>query len=114
VSPGTFVAAMGADSPDKQELDPELLTRNKVVVDLLDQCAPVGELHHAIDRGMSCKEVYADLGEVISGKVPGRTSKEEVIIFDANGTALQDVAAAAAVYQNAIRAGRGRTVNLFE
>lgn len=107
VSPGTFIAAMGADSPDKQELDPELLKSSKVVVDILEQCAQVGEVHHAIDKGMRKVDIYAELGEIIAGNKPGRTSKEEIIIFDGTGIALQDVAAAAAVYGRALRAGKG-------
>jgi ornithine cyclodeaminase/alanine dehydrogenase len=114
VPPGAFVAAMGADSPDKQELHPELLRHNKVVVDLLEQCANVGELHHAIALGMTEKEVYADLGAIVSKKAPGRTSNEEIIIFDSTGTALQDVAAAAAAYQKAVRVGLGQRVNFFK
>jgi alanine dehydrogenase len=113
VLPGSFIAAMGADSPDKQELDPELLKRNKVVVDLLEQCVHVGELHHAIDEGMKAEDVYAELGEIVAGHKPGRTSEDEIIVFDATGTALQDAAAAAAVYEKAEQAGIGRTINLF-
>jgi alanine dehydrogenase len=114
VAPGTFVAAMGADSPDKQELDPELLKANKVVVDILEQCAEVGELHHALGKGMRREDVHAELGEIIAGKKTGRTSEKEIIIFDATGTALQDVAAAAAVYQKAVLHGAGQTFDFFE
>ena len=113
IAPGTFIAAMGADSPDKQELDPALLRRNKVVVDLVEQCAHVGELHHAISDGMKAEEVHAELGEIVAGRKPGRTSNDEIIVFDATGTALQDVAAAAAAYEKAQRAGRGQRINLF-
>ncbi|MGE0405091.1 MAG: ornithine cyclodeaminase family protein [Candidatus Korobacteraceae bacterium] len=113
IAPGTFVAAMGADSPEKQELDPELLKSSKVVVDLLEQCAQVGELHHAIDAGMSAKAVHAELGEIIAGRKPGRTSEQEIIVFDATGTALQDVAAAAAVYEEAVRLRVGTYIDFF-
>lgn len=114
ISPGTFIAAMGADSPDKQELDPELLKVNKVVVDLIDQCAEVGELHHALKAGMTKERVHAELGEVVAGKKPGRTSDNEIIIFDATGTALQDVAAAATVYEKALESGSGKVLNFFQ
>lgn len=108
VRPGTFIAAVGADSPDKQELDSDLTAQSKVVADIRDQAIAVGETHHAIAAGLvSADHVYADLGEIITGKKPGRTSAEEIIIFDSTGTALQDVAAAAAVYERAISAGRG-------
>jgi len=113
VSPGTFIAAMGADSPDKQELDPELLKSNKVVVDILDQCAVAGELHHALEKGMRKEDVYAELGEIITGKKQGRISKEEIVIFDATGTALQDAAAAAAVYEQALISGTGKRFDFF-
>jgi alanine dehydrogenase len=114
VSPGTFIAAIGADSPDKQELDPELLKSSKVVVDILEQCAQVGELHHALEKGMRKEDVHAELGEIIAGRKPGRSSEEEIIIFDATGTALQDVAAAAAVYESALRAGKGTRFDFFQ
>ncbi|HWN99629.1 MAG TPA: ornithine cyclodeaminase family protein [Blastocatellia bacterium] len=115
VSRGTFIAAVGADSDDKQELDPALIGSNKVVVDLLEQCANIGELHHALNRGLLTKQdVHAELGEVITGKKPGRTSDEEIIIFDSTGTALQDVAAAAIVYERAVSAKIGVVMNLAE
>ncbi len=108
VHEGLFIAAVGADSPEKQELDPQLLTNHKVVADILEQCISVGELHHAIDAGLMQKEdVYSEIGEIITGKRIGRESKEEVIIYDATGTALQDVAAAAFVYEKAIKKNVG-------
>jgi alanine dehydrogenase len=108
VSAGTFVAAVGADSADKQELDPRLLARAKVVVDSLEQCAEIGELHHAIVSGLVARgHVHAELEEVIDERKPGRTSAEEITVFDSTGTALEDVAAAAAVYEKAVAAGRG-------
>jgi ornithine cyclodeaminase/alanine dehydrogenase-like protein (mu-crystallin family) len=104
VRPGTFVAAVGADHPEKQELDPELLRRATVVVDIRDQCAAMGELHHALARGLlSSDAVHAELAEVVSGRKVGRRNGEETTIFDSTGTALQDVAAAAAVYREALR-----------
>jgi len=109
VAPGTFLAAVGADNEDKQELDPELLVGNKVVADILDQCVAIGDLHHAIAAGLlQPASVHAELGEVVAGKKPGRTSPEEITIFDSTGTALQDVAAAALVYERATTQGHGR------
>lgn len=115
VRAGTFVAAVGADNPLKQELDPALLASNKVVVDVLEQCAAIGDLHHAVAAGVMGKsDVYAGLGAIVAGRTPGRTSAEEIIIFDSTGTALQDVAAAAVVYQKALSAGAGLWLNLAE
>jgi len=114
VSPGTFIAAMGADSPDKQELDPGILKSHKVVVDVLEQCVRAGELHHAIIAGMKERDVYAELGEIIAGKKPGRVSKDEIIVFDATGTALQDAAAAAVVYEKALESGEGLEFDFYQ
>ncbi|HZS47498.1 MAG TPA: ornithine cyclodeaminase family protein [Blastocatellia bacterium] len=112
VPPGTFIAAVGSDSEEKQELNPALLAVNKVVVDITDQCATIGELHHAIDaRLMTKADVHAELGEVIAGRKPGRASGDEVIIFDSTGTALQDVAAAAIVYERALATERYQRIN---
>jgi alanine dehydrogenase len=115
VRAGTFVAAIGADNPLKQELEPVLLASNKVVVDVLEQCATIGDLHHAIAAGVMGKsDVHAELGAIVTGRTPGRTSTEEIIIFDSTGTALQDVAAAAVVYEKALGAGKGAWLNLAE
>lgn len=112
VASGTFIAAVGADSAEKQELEPALLSRNKIVVDILEQCASIGELHHALDAGLMTKEdVHAELGEVITGAKPGRTSSDEIIIFDSTGMALQDVITAAAVYEKAFKEGTGTLMN---
>ena len=102
VQPGTFVAGVGADSEHKQELDPALLAHCTVVADLLEQCCAIGDLHHAIEANtMQRSDVHAELGQVIAGARPGRTSDDQIIVFDSTGTALQDVAAAAAVYRRA-------------
>jgi len=111
--PGTFVAAVGADSPDKQELHPEVLASATVVVDVLDQCAAIGELHHALESGrMTRAGVHAELGQVVAGRKPGRSSDAEIAVFDSTGTALQDAAAAALVYEKASRAGAGTGIAL--
>ncbi len=112
VKPGTFIAAVGADNAEKQELDPQLFVSNKIVADILEQCATIGDLHHALKAELVTKEnVHAELGEVVAGKKTGRTSKDEIIIFDSTGMALQDAAAAAVVYERAVGAGRGITVD---
>jgi alanine dehydrogenase len=112
VKAGTFVAAVGSDNEDKQELDPRLLASNKTVVDSLEQASKIGELHHAIHSGsMSQGQVYAELGDIIAGHKKGRTSADEIIIFDSTGTALQDVAAAAIVYEKIAQSKKILKVN---
>ena len=111
---GTFVAAVGADNEDKQELEPTLLGESKVVVDLVEQCATIGELHHALDQKLMTKDqVHAELGEVVAGAKPGRTSNDEVIVFDSTGMALQDVVTSALVYEKAKQHGAGTTIELI-
>ncbi|MGH7588160.1 MAG: ornithine cyclodeaminase family protein [Gemmatimonadota bacterium] len=103
VAPGTFVAAVGADSPEKQELDARLLASTTVVVDLLDQCAAIGELHHALEAGLMTRDdIHAELGQVVAGLRPGRTKADEIVVFDSTGTALQDSALAGLVYERAV------------
>lgn len=114
ISRGTFVAAVGADSEEKQELDPELLANATLVVDHLEQCATIGELHHALEAGVLTKrDVHAELHEVVAGSRPGRTSPEEVTVFDSTGVALQDVAAAALAYERACERGVGTRMTLL-
>jgi len=112
---GTFIAAVGADSENKQELFAELLSMSKVVVDIAEQSASIGELHHAIKEGLLTRTgIYAEIGCIIAGKKPGRVSDKEIIVFDSTGTALQDVAAAAIVYEKAMSGGIGAHLNFSE
>ncbi len=98
--PGLFLAAVGVDSPSKRELAPEVLASSKIVVDLLEQCARIGDLHHALEAGVMLQsDVHAELSAVVAGQAVGRESEAEVIVFDSTGIALQDVAAAALVYE---------------
>jgi ornithine cyclodeaminase/alanine dehydrogenase-like protein (mu-crystallin family) len=113
VSPGTFIAAVGADSAQKSELAPTLLARSKIVVDVLAQSETMGDLHHAIDSGLvSARDVHAELGDLVVGRKSGRSNALEITVFDSTGVAVQDVASAAWVYRRAIAAGAGTFVSL--
>ena len=108
VRPGTFVAAVGADSETKWEIDPRLFARARVVVDSLDQCAVIGDLHHALEAGAITRDaVHAELVDLIAGRVAGRATPEEITLFDSTGVALEDVGAALVVYQRALERGAG-------
>ena len=108
VSPGTFVAAVGADHEEKQEIDPDLMAHATVVTDLTRQASAIGDLHHALTAGkMAVEDVHAELGEVVAGIKRGRASDDEIVIFDSTGTGLQDVAAAIATYRQALDVGAG-------
>jgi len=113
VPPGMFLAAVGADSQGKQELEPALVASATLVVDVLDQCADIGELQHVLAAGLMTRaQVHAELADVVVGRRPGRSREDEITIFDSSGTALQDVAAAVAVYEKARATGRGTEVKL--
>ena len=105
VSPGTFIAAVGADDGHKQEIDPTLIASTKVVADDLEQICSIGDTHHAISRGLMAKgDVYAELSEIVAGRKPARKNRDEIIVFDSTGVAIEDAAAAAIVYEKALAA----------
>jgi ornithine cyclodeaminase/alanine dehydrogenase-like protein (mu-crystallin family) len=111
--PGLFIAGVGADNPDKNELAPELLARSLVVPDLLEQAETMGDLHHAIASGLLTREsIHGELADVISGRVPGRRSEDEIFVFDSTGTALQDAAAASVALARATQREIGLEVAL--
>jgi ornithine cyclodeaminase/alanine dehydrogenase-like protein (mu-crystallin family) len=103
---GAFIAAVGADSEHKHEIDVQLMARSAVVVDVLSQCAAIGDLRHAINAGaMRADDVRAELADVVSGAAGWSRSHRETVVFDSTGTALEDVAAAAMVYARALATG---------
>jgi alanine dehydrogenase len=108
VRPGTFIAAVGADDEHKQEIDSGLIASAKVVADSLEQSCAIGDMHHAIAKGLMRKEdVYAELCEIVAGQKIGRVADDEIIVFDSTGVAIEDAAAAAAVYERALANGIG-------
>lgn len=110
---GCFVAAVGADNPEKQEIAPALMRRARVLVDDLDACAIGGDLKHALQAGTITREqVHADLADLAAGRKVGRMSEVELVIFDTSGSGVQDVAAAWAAYREALRLGVGSRFDL--
>ena len=108
-----FIAAVGADNPLKSEITPALMRASRVVADIVDQCAEIGDLRTAIAaNAMTRADVYAELGEIVAGRKPGRTRDDEQFIFDSTGCGFQDTAAASIVYDRAVEQGRGLEVNL--
>jgi alanine dehydrogenase len=100
ISPGTHINAIGADAPGKQELDPEILKRATIVVDDLDQAAHSGEINVPLTTGaITMKDIHGELCEIIVGKKTGRTSKDEITVFDSTGLSLLDIATAQMVYK---------------
>ena len=114
VRPGVFVAAVGADNEHKWEIDPQLLARSRVVVDNLNQCAVIGDLHHAIEHGTMTREaVHSELGSVVAGTQPGRERDHEITVFDSTGIALQDAVTAALVLRRAAEQNLGTRFDFF-
>lgn len=98
INSGTFIAAVGADSPGKQELDPQLTASSVIIADIRKQICRVGESQHALQQGLiTSDDIYAELGEIITGQKP-RPSGDHTIIYDSTGTALQDIGVAIYIY----------------
>jgi ornithine cyclodeaminase len=114
LSPGVLVTAVGSDGPDKQELEPAVLARaDRIVADSLSQCLRLGEIHHAVAAGAIGEgRVSAELGEITSGRKPGRASESEIIVCDLTGVGVQDVAAACLVLERARARGLGERFRL--
>jgi ornithine cyclodeaminase/alanine dehydrogenase-like protein (mu-crystallin family) len=113
VRPGTFIAAVGADNADKQEIDPALYAASLAIVDSLEQAAEIGDLHHALAAGaVTTDHVHATLGEILAGAKPGRRDPAAITLFDSTGMGLQDVAAAAAIYRRGLARGAGTRLSL--
>ena len=113
IKPGTHINAIGTDTRGKQELDPEILARAKVVVDNIGQCIYLGECQHAIDAGIITREsIWAELGELVNKTKPGRLTAEEITVFDTTGVAIQDLATAGYALEEAVKKGVGIRVML--
>jgi alanine dehydrogenase len=113
VSNGTHFNCIGADAPGKEELDPKILKRAKIIVDNYEQACHSGEVNVPLSKGeISKDEIWAELGEVLTGKKPGRVSTEEITVFDTTGIAVQDAITAKLVYQKALQNKRGSFVNM--
>ena len=114
VEPGTHVTAMGQYNPEKNELPPELVARATYVPDLRARATQdAGSYLAAVEAGLIAEGegIAADLGAVVAGDHPGRTSDEEVTVFDSGGTGVETVAAAHMLYERASEKGRGQTID---
>ncbi len=114
ISEGTHINAIGADAAGKEELDPMILKRAKVVVDDLPQASHSGEVNVPLSKGLLLeKDIFCELGEVITGKKKARTKDSDITVFDSTGLAIQDVATADMVYQKALKANMGMKLQQF-
>jgi alanine dehydrogenase len=100
IRPGTHINAIGADARGKQELDPAILKSARIVIDNWQQASHSGEINVALSQGIITKDdIYADIGEIVTGKNPARDSDEQITIFDSTGLAIQDISAAAKIFR---------------
>ena len=111
--PNIFIAAMGADSPEKQELDPSIFEIATIVADSKQQCATVGDLQHALKLGYTNLSQVFELREIVALDPSKRKPSEGIVIFDSTGTAMQDTALASLAYEKAIKTKLGLPFHFF-
>jgi ornithine cyclodeaminase len=114
LSPGQHVTAMGSDAEHKNEVDPRLVIRADVyVADRLTQTRKLGELHHAIEAGLIAPDQeFPELGQIVAGLAPGRSTESEITYADLTGTGIQDTAIATLAYARARVSGAGTTFEM--
>jgi alanine dehydrogenase len=115
IKPGTHIVAIGSDAPGKQELDPEIFRHAKIVVDSISQCIEKGETQNPLKhKVITIDDIHGEIGDVLLGKKPGRTSDDEITIFDSTGMAIQDNTTSSKIYRNAVEQGVGTAFAFFE
>lgn len=114
IEPGMHLTCIGADAPGKEEIDPVVLKRAKIVVDDWEQASHSGEINVPFSKGIITKQdIWAEIGEVVAGLKPGRTSSDEITLFTSTGLAIQDAVTAHLVYKKALEKGIGRLVEII-
>ena len=104
--PGTHITALGSDTPEKQELDSEILGRAELVVaDSIEQCQSRGEIFRALKAGLLDKHKVVELGAVIADPSLGRSDDDQLTVADLTGVAVQDIQIAKAVHRALQAAG---------
>lgn len=111
VCPGQHINAIGSDTRGKQELDPNILKMARVFPDSLAQAMTLGELQHLTHAEVS-QVVTGTLGEVLAGKKAGRTTPQDVTVFDGTGVTFQDLAVAELLRERAEKESIGTVVAL--
>ena len=114
VKKGATISCIGSYQHHMQEIDPVVLTRaSKIYFDSEEAVlSEAGDILIPLEDGTITKEDFTgDLGDVIKGKVTGRESDDEIIVFKSVGVATQDLVAAREIYDKALEAGIGTKWN---
>lgn len=112
VRPGMHFSTVGSDMEGKEELDPEIFREAKVFVDDMENCIEAGEVEIPVKKGILAESSITEIGDLILGNVAGRTSDEDITIYDPAGMALLDIAAAKVALDLAEAKGLGAVVEL--
>lgn len=112
VRPGMHFSTVGSDMEGKEELDPEIFREAKVFVDDMEHCIEAGEVEIPVKKGILAESSITEIGDLILGNVAGRTSDEDITIYDPAGMALLDIAAAKVALDLAEEKGLGAVVEL--
>ena len=110
IRPGTHLACMGTDTKGKQEVEAELVAAATVFTDEVAQSVSIGECQHAVSEGLISETDITPIGAVINGVHAGRSSDDEITLFDGTGVGLQDLAVASVAVDLAKKAGRAQDV----
>ncbi|MGB9951638.1 ornithine cyclodeaminase family protein [Haloarcula marismortui] len=111
----THINAIGADAAGKQEHDERTLLDAKLVIDNYKQCTHSGEINVPWGEGvLTDTDLHGELGDIVAGTLSGRTDDDGITLFDSTGLAIQDVAAAHVVYENASAEGDGTAFPLVD
>lgn len=111
---GVHINAIGADARGKEELEPRILKNAKVIVDSWEQASHSGEINVPLKKGfISNKDIYADIGQIVTGEKPARSNDREITVFDSTGLAIQDVAIANLIYKKAVKHKKGIYIDLI-
>jgi alanine dehydrogenase len=113
IKPGMHLNCIGADAPGKQELDPVILKKAKVVVDDFENASHSGEINVPLSQGLlSLKDVWGSLGDIVAGLKHGRENGDEITVFTTSCLAVQDAVTANIAYKKAMAHGLGQMIEL--
>jgi ornithine cyclodeaminase len=114
IAPGAHIVSVGACRPTHREMDPALVAQTRLIVDSKSSAfMESGDIMQAIQEGrFAAAHVLGELGEVVAGRLPGRTSETEITLFKSLGLAVEDLVSARLAFECARQSGRGVEIDL--